>query len=129
MYGGKPVVMIFARKSDAALASLVKRVDKLVAEHADKKLSAFVNLLGEDRETLETDAKSFAEKHEIEKLPIVVPVEFINGPDNFGIHPEAEETVMLYVGRKVKANHVFAAGALDKTGVAAVIADVPELLE
>ena len=105
------------------------QLDNLLAKHADKKLSAFVNLLGEDQETLETAAKDFAADNKIENVPIVVPVEFTNGPDNFGIHPEAEVTIMLYVGRKVKANHVFEAGKLNKKGIAAVIADVPKLLE
>ncbi|HUY32838.1 MAG TPA: hypothetical protein VMV69_08660 [Pirellulales bacterium] len=121
--------MIFARKSDAALASLVKQVDALVAKHADKKLSSFVNLLGEDRDTLEADAKQFAADHKIANVPIVVPIEFTNGPDNFGIDEKAEVTVMLYSGMKVKANHAFAAGKLDKKGVAAVVADVPKLFE
>jgi hypothetical protein len=121
--------MIFARKSDAALASLVKQVDKLLAKHKDEKLAAFINFVGEDEETLEADAKKFAADNKIENLAVVVPVEFTNGPDNFGIDPGAEVTVMLYIGRKVKANHVFAAGKLDKKGVADVIADVPKLFE
>src|SRR6202163_932990 len=37
MLGNKPVVMVFARKADPALAKLVKELDKAVAEHADKK--------------------------------------------------------------------------------------------
>ncbi|HEV3003361.1 MAG TPA: hypothetical protein VGX78_02825 [Pirellulales bacterium] len=121
--------MIFARKSDAALASLVKQVDELLAKHSDKKLSSFVNLLGEDRDALESDAKKFASEHKIAGVPIVVPVETENGPANFGINEKAEVTVILYSGMKVKANHAFAPGKLDKKGVAAVVADVPKLLE
>ena len=85
--------MIFARKSDAALASLVKQLDALVEKHADKKLSAFVNFVGDDRDALEAEAKQFAADHKIANLPIVVPIEFTNGPENFGIHPDAEVTV------------------------------------
>ena len=120
--------MIFARKSDAALACLVKQVDTLVAEHADEKLSAFVNLIGEDRDALEADAKEFAAKNKIANIPVVVPVEFENGPDNFGINPKAEVTVMLYKGLKVQANHAFGPGQLKKN-VSDVLADVPKLLE
>jgi hypothetical protein len=121
--------MIFARKSDAALASLVKQLDTLVAEHADEKLSAFVNLLGEDREALEADAKKFAAKHKIANIPVVVPVEFENGPDNFGISPKADLTVMLYKGLKVQANHVYGLGQFKPKDVSDVLADVPKLLE
>lgn len=121
--------MIFARKSDAALASLVKQIDTLVAEHADDKLQAFVNLIGEDRDALEADAKKFAAEHKIANIPVVVPVEFENGPDNFGINPKAEVTVMLYRGLKVKANHAFGPGQLKSKNVSDVLADVPKLLE
>jgi hypothetical protein len=121
--------MIFARKSDTALASLVKQIDALVEKHADEKLSSFVNLLGEDRDALEVEAKKFAAEHKVANLPVVVPVEFTNGPENFGINPDAEVTVMLYSGMKVKANHAFAAGKLSKKGISAVVADVPKLFE
>ena len=78
---------------------------------------------------METDAKKFAADQKIANVPIVVPVEFTNGPDNFGINEKAEVTVMLYSGIKVKANHAFEAGKLDKKGVAAIVDDVPKLLE
>jgi hypothetical protein len=122
--------MIFARKSDAALASLVKQLDELVAKHEDKELRVFVNLLGEDQEALEEQAKELAKKSEAKHIPIVVPVEFENGPENFGINPDAEVTVMLYSGIKVKANHTFGPGELKKEkGEKAILADVPKILE
>ena len=67
--------MIFARKSDAALASLVKRLDEMVAKHSDKKLSAFVNLIGADGEKLQEAAKEFAADNKVANIPVVVPVE------------------------------------------------------
>lgn len=121
--------MIFARKSDAALAGLVKQLDAQVAESKGKKLKVFVNLLGEDRDSLEADAKKFAKTHKLENVPIVVPVEFENGPDNFGISPDAEVTVMLYRGMEVKANHALAKGGLNKKTTQAIMDDVPKLLE
>jgi hypothetical protein len=122
--------MIFARKSDDGLASLVKKIDALVAENTDKDLRAFVNLIGEDREALEEQAKAFAEENEIANTPIVVPVEFENGPANFGIHPDAEVTVMLYLQTSVKANHALAAGEIDEEeSVEAIVADVDKILE
>ena len=48
MLGNKPVVMVFARKAEKALATLVKELDKQVAKNADQKLSSFVNLIGKD---------------------------------------------------------------------------------
>jgi hypothetical protein len=121
--------MVFARKPDAALASLVKQLDKALVQHADKQLSSFVNLLGEDREALDTSAKEFAKKNELEKVAVVVPIEFEDGPKNFGINPKAEVTVMLYSGLKVKANHAFAPGEFNDKAVETVMADVPKILE
>ncbi len=121
--------MIFARKSDAALASLVKQLDTLVAEHADVKLSAFVNLIGEDRDALEADAKQVAAKHKIKSIPVVVPVEFENGPDNFGINPKADLTVMLYKGLKVQANHAYGPDQFKSKTAKEVLDDVPKLLK
>ena len=121
--------MVFARKSDAALTSLVKQLDEVIAKNADKKLSSFVNLLGEDREALEAQAKQLAEKSKLQNVPVVVPVEFEDGPKNFGINPQAEVTVMLYKGLKVVENHAFAPGKFDEKGVQAVVADVSKLVE
>jgi predicted RecB family nuclease len=121
--------MVFARKSDAALTSLVKQLDEALAKHADKKLSTFVNLLGEDREALEAEAKQLAEKNKLQNVPVVVPVEFEDGPKNFGINPKAEVTVMLYKGLKVVSNHAFAPGEFNEKGVEAVLADIPKILE
>lgn len=121
--------MVFARKSDAALTSLVKQLDEVIAKHADKKLSTFVNLLGDDREALESQAKALAEKNKLQHVPVVVPVEFEDGPKNFGINPQAEVTVMLYVGRNVVTNHAFAPGKFDEKGVQAILADVPKILQ
>ena len=120
--------MVFARKADDDLASLVKQLDKVIADNADKKLSAFINLLGDDRDALEADAKKFAADHGIKNIPIVVPVEFENGPADFGINPEAETTVTLYTGLSVKASHAFGASQLNAENVKAVMDDVPKIL-
>lgn len=106
--------MVFSRKSDDALASLVKKLDELLETHKDAKLKAFINLLGEDREALESEAKKLAADNEIKQAAIVVPVESENGPANFGIHPDAETTIMLYSGMEVKFNYALKKGDLEK---------------
>ena len=121
--------MVFARRPDAGLASLVKKLDEALAEHADKKLAAFVNLMGSDEETAMQAAKEFAEKQGVERVAIVVPKDLENGPANFNISPESDVTVMLYVGQKVRANHAFAADKLTDEAVAQVLSDLPKILE
>src|SRR5439155_26899231 len=66
MLGNKPVVMVFARKADPALAKLVKELDKVVAAHSAQKLSSFVNLIGKDPAELKAQAKKFAAQNLIE---------------------------------------------------------------
>lgn len=119
--------MVFTRKTDAALASLVKQLDKLVAKHEEQQLRVFVNLIGEDRDALEAEAKKFGAKHKIANVPIVVPVEHENGPDNFGINPDAAVTVTLYSGLKVNSSHAF--DKFKEDDAKTVLADVPALLE
>lgn len=127
-YGGRPMVMVFTRTTDGKVADLVKKLDAAVAKNSDEKLAAFVNLLGEDQEALESQAKKFASKTKVENVPVVVPVEFENGPDNYGINPKAEVTVILAVKGAVVANHAVSGELNDKT-IDAILADVPKLLQ
>ena len=128
-YGARPMVIVFARHADAHLGILAKRLDKVVAKHADQQLSAFINILGEDRDAAEAAAKEFAAAQGVENLPVVVPVEFTNGPADYGINPEAEVTIILAKNSKVVANHAFAAADLNEEALKAVAADMPKLLQ
>ncbi len=121
--------MIFARKCDDNLASLVKQLDKVVGENADKKCKGFVGLLGDSRDELEAAAKEFGEANKITHLAVTVPVEFENGPANYGLSTDAEVTVLLYTKKTVVANHAFGPGELDEKGIKAVLASVPKLFE
>ncbi len=119
--------MVFAKGTDDALASLVKQIDKLVAENKDKKAASFVNILGEDREKLEETAKKFGEP--FENVPVVVPVEFESGPKDYGVNPEAGVTVLIYRNSKVTANHAIAPKKLDDKAIQAIIEDAKKNLE
>jgi ribosomal protein L18 len=118
--------MVFARKSDANLVALVKGLDEAVAKNSDKQLRAFVNILSADKDKAEATAKALATESKSANVPLVVPVEFENGPDNYGISPKAEVTVLLCVGGKVKANQ---SGPLTSETVQAVLKAVPSLIE
>jgi hypothetical protein len=129
MLGGKPVVMVFARKADKSLASLVKELDKHVAKNADQKLSSFVNLLGSDPAELKNTAKEFAAENQIENVALVVPQDSENGPQEFNINPAAEVTVTIYRDGKVAASHALAPGELTSKEVKAIIADTGKILK
>ena len=128
-YGARPMVMVFSRSTDDNVASLVKKLDGAVAANSDKQLAAFVNLLGADRDALEGKAKEFSSSTKAANVPMVVPVEFENGPADYGINPAAEVTVIVAKGGKVTANHGFAKGALDDAAIAAVLKDAQALVQ
>lgn len=121
--------MIFARKSDTALASLVKQLDAAIAEHKDDKLKAFVNLLGEDRDKLEADAGKLVEDQKIKHIPVVVPVEFENGPANYGLNPDAGLTVLFYRGMEVKSSRAYGGGEFTKGQVKKLLEDVSKIVK
>ena len=129
MLGNKPVVMVFARKADKSLASLVKELDKQVSKNADQKLSSFVNLIGADQADLKAQAKDFAAKNQVENVALVVPHDNENGPAEFNISPSAEVTVTIYRNGKVAASHAVGPGELDDAEIKHIIADTSKILK
>lgn len=127
-YGRRPMVMVFAR-SPEKVADLAKSLDAAVAKNSDAQLKAFVNLLGDDRDSLESQATAIGQENKLGNVPVVVPVEFENGPGNYGINPKADVTVILAVGGMVKANMAFSKDQLDKKAVNQIIEAVPSLLK
>jgi hypothetical protein len=129
MLGNKPVVMVFARKADKSLASLVKELDKQVSQNADQKLSSFVNLIGADPTELKAKAKEFAAKNQVENVALVVPHENENGPAEFNISPAAEFTVTIYRNGKVVASHAVGPGGLDAKEIKSIVEDTGLILK
>jgi hypothetical protein len=121
--------MIFSRKSDAALASLVKQLDEAIEKHQGDKLKAFVNLLGDDRDKLEEQAGKLVEKEKIKNIPVVVPVEFEQGPANYGLNPDAGLTVLFYRGLEVKANRAYGEGEFTKSEVSSLIDELSKIVK
>jgi hypothetical protein len=119
--GARPVVMIFARTADEKLAKLLKELDEELEEHADDKLTGFVNMIGSDAETLKKASADFVAKHGIKRLAFVVPEDTKDGPPDLKISPDADLTVICYKGGTVKANHAFAKGALSDDKIGAVV--------
>jgi arsenate reductase-like glutaredoxin family protein len=121
--------MIFSKKSDAALASLVKQLDEAIEEHKDDKLKAFVNLLGDDRDKLEAEAAKLVADQKIKNIPVVVPVENESGPANYGLNPEATLTVLFYRGMEVKSNRALGEKEFTKGQVSKLLEDVSKIVK
>jgi len=124
--GGRPQVMVFTRSSDKKVAKLVAGLDAAIEKNSDKELRAFVNLLGTDKDALSAEAKKFAKTSKAKNVPVVVPNEFSNGPENYGLNPKAEVTVILAGAGKVQANHAF--GSTKDLNIDAVLADISKIV-
>jgi hypothetical protein len=125
--GGRPQVMVFTRDTkDKNFVKLVQELDKAIADNSEKELRAFVNVLGEDKEELSSTAKEIATSSKVKNVPFVVPNEFENGPDNYGLNTKANVTIILANGGQVKANYAVAAAKDLK--VDDVLAEVKKLV-
>lgn len=122
------MVNIFAREITGDLASLVKQIDEKIADNSDKKMAGFVVLLTDDADTAEAKLKELAEKQKIEHTPLTL-YEGVAGPEDYKIAQEADVTVMMWVGGRVKVNHVFEKGKLNKAAIAKIVKDTEKILE
>lgn len=125
--GGRPQVMVFTRSADAKVAKLIEQLDAAVAKNEDKELRVFVNFMGDDKDDVTDAAKKFAKVSKAKNVPFVIPNEFENGPDNYGINSKAEVTVVMASDMSVKANHAVA--KVDELNVQSVVADLKKILE
>jgi len=119
--GQRPVVMVFARSADEKFAKFLKKLEEELEEHADDKLTAFVNMIGTDAESLKKDAAEFVAANGIKRVAFVVPEDAENGPPEFKIAPDAEITVVCYKAGEVKANHAFGKGGLSDEKIDAIV--------
>ena len=117
---------MFTRSADPKVAQLVKKLDKAIAENEDSQLRVFVNFMGEDKEDVIDSAKKFAAKSKAKNVPFVLPNEFENGPDNYGINAKADITVVMASETKVKAN--YAVANAKELNVDAVVANLSKIL-
>jgi hypothetical protein len=124
--GKSPQVVVFTRSTDPKVAELVKQLDKAIAENESSKLKVFVNVLGSDKDKATEEAKKFAASSQAKNVPFVVPNEFENGPDDYGINAKAAVTVTFANELGVKATQAFANASDVK--VDAVISDLSKIL-
>lgn len=129
MLGNRPVVAVFAREVDEELVTLVKELNQIVAKNADKQMGSFVNLLGEDQQTLAKEAKKLAKVAEAENVAVVVPKDHKNGPDHLKLNKDAEVTVLIYKDGIIEKNLAFAKDAMCGECVKQVLKDSEVILK
>lgn len=123
-YGTRPMVMVFTRNPEE-VAGLVKKLDGVVAQNSDKGLKDFVNVLANDREVAEKQAKKIGQGSK--NVPVVVPVEFENGPANYGINPKVATTVIIAENGKVTAS--LALDSVDEQAASKILSEVQNLVK
>jgi hypothetical protein len=121
------VVAVFAREITDDLASLVKQIDEVVGKNEEKKMAAFVVLLSEDSDAVSPPLEKLAEKHSIAHTPLTV-FDGVAGPSSYKIAEDADVTVLLWVGQKVKVNHAFAKGELNAEKIKEIVKTTDEIL-
>lgn len=123
--GGRPVIFVFAKTLDDATASLVKKLDEVVAANTDKKLAAVINFTGEATAEFQEEIAQFAEKNEIENVHLAATAD----AKKYKISDDAKVTVMHYKGKEVKFNCTVDEDGLDKQAIEGIVEGVSTILE
>ncbi len=121
------MVNIFAREITENLTGLVKQIDEKIDANRDEKMAGFVVFLTDDPDAVEPKLKELAEKHKIARTPLTI-FDGVAGPERYKIAEDADVTVMMWVGGKVKVNRAFAKGKLDKKAVETLVQVTSKIL-
>jgi len=116
--------LVFARKTDDALASLVKKLDAEVAKAGKGKMAAAVIFLSDD-DGMKDQIEKFKENNSVKHVSLAL--DGSNGPEVYKIDKKAELTAILYKGKRVKVNHAFE--TFSAANVETVTADLSKLFE
>ena len=108
------------------MTGLVKKVDEATQKNRKSEMGSFVIFLDKSDE-MEKKVKDFGDKQGIKET--VLALDNPAGPKGYNISKEASVTVLLYSGRKVKANFAFEKGKFTATDVEKVIKELPKILE
>jgi hypothetical protein len=115
---------VFARKADAALTSLVKKLDAEVAKAGKGKMAAAVIFLSDD-DGMKDQIEKFKETNNIKHVSLAL--DGSKGPEAYKLSKDAYLTAILYKGKKVKVNHAFE--KFEGRDVEAIMNDMPKILE
>jgi hypothetical protein len=118
------VVCVFARATSEPLASLVKKIDEKIGENG--KLKSFVVIIPKKGEMPAEDLRKLAKDAGITHVPLTIG-ESPDGPPDYEVAKDADFTVLMWTGHKVKANHAYK-GAPTNDQVQAILADIPKIL-
>ena len=116
--------MVFARKPSSDLASLVKVIEKQVAQSKDEA-AAFVVFLPDNVKGAQKEIEAFAAKEKI-SLPLTVPVSLDDVKAKFNIIPKDNMPVHVMVYKNKSVTKPFALAQIKPQDVQAVEAAIKE---
>ena len=109
------------------MTGLVKKIDEATSNNSDAHMASFVVMLSDDPDTMEKKLKDLSTKEHIKKTALTV---FDTaGPKPYKIAKDADVTVLLYVGKRVKANYAFKKGELEDKSAETILGDLPKILK
>lgn len=126
-YGGRPVVNIFAREMNGDVQDLIAQIDAKVGENRGQKMAAFVVHLTDDADKSSADLKKIADSKKIKNTPLT-NFEGEAGPSSYKISKDADVTVLMWVGGKVKVNHALKKSDLSKDKIKSIVKDTTKIL-
>ena len=120
------MAVVFAREITPRLTSLVKKLDAATLKNDACQMGSFVVMLADDKAAMATQLKELASKEKLKETALTVYNR--HGPAEYHIDPDADVTVLLYVGKVVKVNHAFRKGEFEDKDIDRVLADLPQIL-
>jgi hypothetical protein len=118
------VVCVFARKTSEPLTSLVKQIDEKIGENG--QLKSFVVVLTSKGDKTADDLKKLAKDASIKHVPLTM-LQDPAGPPDYELAKDADITVLMWKGHKVKVNRAYK-GELTDQEVRTIVADIPKVL-
>lgn len=119
------MVCVFARNTTGPLTSLVKQIDSQIAKN--DALKAFVVVLTEDADKTSASLKTLAKEQGVKNVPLTL-VASKAGPPDYQIAADADVTVMMWKGGKVRVNHAYAKGKLTEADVKTIVSEASKLV-
>jgi hypothetical protein len=117
--------LVFAREISDPLTSLVKKIDEATVKNKASKMGSFVVFCSAEK-GLNTKLKDLASKEKLAKT--VLTLDGPSGPGAYNVSSDADVTVVLYVGKKVKVNKAFKKGEFKDADVEKILADLSKIL-
>jgi hypothetical protein len=124
--GSRPQVMVFTRSSDDKVVALVKQLDEQLQKHEDVQLRAFVNMLGDSKDAASAEVKKLATASKAKHVPLVVPTEYANGPEDYGLNAKADVTIIFANESTVVAN--YAVASAKDLNIKSIMGDLKKML-